>query len=90
MRFRTFDWDDWNVEHIARHGLEPYEAEAACRSDGAVVRRSREGRYVVYGRTGAGRYVLVVLRPTGQGLARIITARDMTQRERRFYQHQRR
>ena len=86
MRFRAFNWDEWNVEHIARHGIEPHEAEAACRSEGAVVRRSREGRYVVYGRTGAGRYVLVVLRSQAQGVARIITARDMTERERRFYQ----
>ena len=22
-----FDWDDGNIEHIARHGLEPFEAE---------------------------------------------------------------
>ena len=89
MRFRSFDWDEWNVDHIARHGIEPHEAETACRSEGRVVRRSREGRYLVYGRTGAGRHVLVVLRPFGQGRARIITARDMTERERRFYQQQR-
>lgn len=86
MHFRTFDWDAANVDHITRHGIEPHEAEAACRSEGAVVRRSREGRYLVYGRTGAGRYVLVVLRSAGGGLARIITARDMTERERRFTQ----
>jgi hypothetical protein len=22
-----FIWDDWNEEHIARHGVEPFEAE---------------------------------------------------------------
>ena len=84
MRFRSFNWDSWNVDHIARHGVEPHEAEAACHGD-AVVLRGREGRYLVYGRTGAGRYLLVILRSCGQGVARIITARDMTQRERQFY-----
>ena len=84
MRFRAFDWDTWNVEHIARHGLEPLDVEAACRGS-ALVLRGREGRYLVYGRTAAGRYVLVVLRSHEGGGVRVITARDMTAQERRFY-----
>lgn len=84
MRFQSFDWDAWNIEHVARHGLAPHEAEAACRGR-VVVRRGRHGTYLVYGRTEAGRYLLVVVRSLGQGLARIITAREMTSRERRFY-----
>jgi len=85
MRFQAFDWDTRNVDHIARHGVEPYEAEDACRG-GAVVVRGREGRYLVYGRTGAGRYLFAVIHSYGHGVARIITAREMTSRERRFYQ----
>jgi len=26
-----FAWDDWNVEHIARHGISPLEAEYVVR-----------------------------------------------------------
>lgn len=85
MRFHRFEWDAINVDHIARHRVTPNDAEGACRGD-AVVLRGREGRYLVYGRTSAGRYLLVVVRSYAQGVARIITARDMTENERRFYQ----
>ncbi len=27
--YEEFDWDDNNIEHIARHGVEPWEAEEA-------------------------------------------------------------
>ena len=89
MRVQSFDWDSWNAEHIARHGVDPSEAEAICRSHRAVVIRGRQGRHLVYGHTGDGRYLLVVLQARGGGLVRIITARDMTEHERRFY-HRRR
>ena len=88
MHVRTFEWDEWNVDHIARHGLEPYEAEAGCRGN-TLVLRGRKGHYVVYGRTEGGRYLFVILRVRRAGVARIITARDMTERERRLY-HRRR
>ena len=84
MRFSVFDWDSWNVDHIARHHVEPHDVEAACRS-GAIVVRGRQGRYLAYGRTSEGRYLLIVLRSLGQGRVRVLTARDMTEPERRFY-----
>ena len=85
MRFDTFDWDTGNVEHIARHDVDPSEAEVVCRSHPLVV-RGRRGCYLAYGRNADGRYLLIVLRSLGGGTIRIITARDMTPRERRFYQ----
>jgi uncharacterized DUF497 family protein len=88
VHFRTFDWDEWNVAHVARHGLEPSDVEEACRGNVVVV-RGRRGSYLAYGRTGAGRYVLVVLRSYGRGVARVLTARDMTPTERQLY-HRRR
>ena len=88
MRVQAFDWDSRNVDHIARHSLEPFEVEGACRRE-AVIVRGRERRYLAYGCTEAGRYLLIVLHAYGGGRIRVITARDMTDRERRFY-HQRR
>lgn len=50
-----------------------------------MVLRGRRGRYLAYGRTEAGRYLLVVLIQRGRRIVRVITARDMTDRERQFY-----
>jgi hypothetical protein len=49
------------------------------------VRRGRCRRYLVLGRTAAGRYLLVVLGRRAKGRARVITARDMDARERALY-----
>jgi uncharacterized protein len=56
-----FDWDDDNIEHIARHGVEPEDAEEAVGDPGRVTRRRRGGRLVVIGATEAGRVLVVVL-----------------------------
>ena len=85
MRFTGFDWDDRNIEHIARHGLGPHEVEGVCRGRHLIL-RGRHGCYAVYGRTGEGRLLFIVLRRFEGGVARVITARDMTINERRFYQ----
>jgi hypothetical protein len=46
--------------------------------------RSRLGRYAAYGQTEAGRYLVVIFIPLGQGWIRVISARDMDARERRW------
>ena len=35
---RDLIWTDWNVEHIARHGVEAWEVEEAVRNDPHVTR----------------------------------------------------
>ena len=85
MRVQAFDWDSWNVDHIARHGVDPSEAEAVCRSRLAVVLKGRQGRYLVYGQTGEGRYLVMVLLVRGGGVVRVITARNMSDHDRRLY-----
>ncbi len=44
-----------------------------------------ERRYSSLGRTSAGRYLLVVYTLPKPGFAKVITARDMMERERRYY-----
>ena len=85
MRFDRLLWDDWNVEHIARHEVTPEEVEQVCRFK-PKIRRGRCGRYLVLGRTAEGRYLLVVLSPKDGGKMKPITARDMDDKERRLYQ----
>jgi uncharacterized DUF497 family protein len=75
-------------EHIwTKHHVIPEEVEEACCADPFVL-RGRERSIVVYGRTEAGRYLVVFLypHPEGQGIFRLATARDMEQAERRRYQ----
>ena len=83
MRIHSFDWDFINVGHIARHHVSPDEVEEAC-FNGPLVLRGRGGRYYALGRTDSGRYIMVVLECRG-GIARVITARNMTDAERRRF-----
>ncbi len=55
--------------------------------DPLLIRRSQKvhGTYVALGRTFAGRYLMVALRPLGKGVFKVLTARDMDSRERRIY-----
>lgn len=85
MRVTTLAWDDENVEHIAKHGVRPEEVEEVCFGPKNVVLRARENRYAVLGRTAAGRYLKVIMTLPVTGRSRVITARDMTDRERRYY-----
>ena len=44
-----------------------------------------ERRYASLGQAAAGRYLLVIYTIPEPGVAKVITARDMTPKERRFY-----
>ena len=84
-----FDWDPRNVGHIARHEVQPHEVEDLFCNE-PLVRRGGEDKYIAYGQTNAGRYVVVVFAYRGGGLARVITARNMDDKERRLYLRDRR
>lgn len=92
--FQRLLWRADRIEHIARHGLTPEEVEEAVFDDPdrTMLRGPRSERdrtrsiYYLYGRTGAGRYLQVVLLDLGRGLALPVTARDMTQTERHRYE----
>ncbi len=83
-----FDWDDDNVEHIARHGVEPWEAEEAMLDPdrvGASARNvSGERRFAVVGSTESGRMLFVVFTRREERI-RVITARDADDSEKRRY-----
>jgi uncharacterized DUF497 family protein len=75
-----------------KHALSFEEVEEVCLYAPAAShlwREGREGTALLYGRTFAGRYlVVVVLSPKGDGVWRVVTARDMTGHERRGYHAQ--
>jgi uncharacterized DUF497 family protein len=89
MTIFLFQWDIDTADHIAAHGVSPDEVEEVAFDDEPHVRRGEGGRRYLYGRTGAGRLLFIVYVHTGQGLAKVITARDMDDKERRLNARQR-
>lgn len=84
-------WKDQFVEKLAvKHGVSTDEAEEAL-FGGPLVRRIEPGRvegediYAAYGRTDAGRYLVVFFIRKAVNTALPISARDMTRAERRYY-----
>ena len=76
------------VEHIAAHGVQPHEVEHVCFGSPLVLRGKTEGAnpiYYVLGQTEAGRYLfcVVIQFPDGKGYP--VTARPMTESEKRRY-----
>jgi uncharacterized DUF497 family protein len=84
----VFDWDEHNVEHIARHRVEPEEAEEAIldpRRVGVPAYSTEDERRLGFiGATEAGRVLFVVITRRGPSW-RVVTARDATDRARRRY-----
>jgi hypothetical protein len=85
-----FDWDPANAEKIwERHQVSPGECEEAFFNEPFLVARDEkhsqgEPRYYGLGQTEAGRRLFVVFTIRGQ-LVRVVSARDMSRRERREY-----
>ena len=100
MRFRRLEaeWDEDNVDHISRHGVEPEEVEEIVYEDchpSRIVRirgrRILEPRWAVFGQTCDDRYLLAIVAPyTQRGVWRAVTAHDMGTQARRRYQQWRR
>ena len=87
-----FDWDEGNAEKSwLRHRVSRSECEEVFFNQPLVVREDwlhsvSEDRLFALGKTGAGRRLFVVFTLRGDRV-RIISARDMTPREKRTYHH---
>jgi len=87
MQAAEFDWDEMNIEHLAPHAVDTDEAEAVLDNNPRIL-RTRDGKYLAYGQTDEGRYLLVVFVRKSNQLIRVITARDMTPNEKRHNRRQ--
>ncbi len=88
-RIEALEVDDHILDKIeAQHGVAFQEVEEACYSRRRQVRREREGLYKLFGRSDAGRYLLVVLADLGDGIWKVVTARQMTAQGRRLYRRE--
>lgn len=82
--FRDLIFDDWNREHIARHGVESDEVAEAV-GNAAFMTRSRRETYQLVGQTEAGRSLSVILASRRYGVYYVVTAREATREEQRRY-----
>lgn len=88
MKIREFIWPQDRVDHIARHGVSPEAVEEACFGNAFVRRGKSQGAnpvYYVLGQTVAGRYLFCVVIHLPDGRAYPVTARVMSDKEKRRY-----
>lgn len=84
MLIKNLIWDEWNIEHIARHNVKPEEVEQTCKGK-HLIRRGRRDTYTVTGQTKDGRYLTIILAPRGKGSFYPVTARDSDNEERKLF-----
>ena len=85
MYIRSFDWDEKNENHIAEHGIIVFEVEEAILFCNPFYQKGREGKYIAYAVTEDGRYLFIVFVIKGSGRIRVISARDMVEKEKGYY-----
>ena len=83
-------WPEDRIDHIAEHGITPEEVEQACLGHPFVRRAKPHGEnpvYYVLGQTNVGRYLFCVVIRFSDGTGYPVTARDMTDKEKRRYKN---
>jgi uncharacterized DUF497 family protein len=82
------DWDDWNIEHISRHGVSQEDVENACHSAPVLFKQSYKDRLIILGPAPDGRVLAVIIgQVPGEpaGVFYVFTARPADRTERRYY-----
>jgi uncharacterized protein len=88
VKIQEFIWPADRVDHISRHGVRPEEVEEVCFGQALVQRAESLGKspvYYVLGQTSSGRHLFCVVIQFSDGKGFPVTARPMTQKERRRY-----
>lgn len=88
---RAFRWNDWNLNHIAEHGISAKEAEFLI--EGALPPYPRVmggGKHIVIGRLPDGSYGQVIFVYDDDQTAYVIHARPLTDLEKRRYRRTKR
>ena len=86
MKIEIISWDQETVDHISNHLVSPEEVEEVLFNDAdtPLMMRGKEGKYLAYGKTRGGRLLFIVW-ASKYKKTKIITARDMIEKEKRFY-----
>lgn len=86
MLIKNLIWDEWNIEHIARHNVKPEEVEQVCQGK-HLANKWKNKTYRVIGQTSDGRYLTIFLAPRVTNSYFPITARECTLKEKKGYKN---
>jgi len=94
-KIEGFDWDDGSSrKNLDKHAVDQREAEEVFQDSGLLVldddkHSQREPRFQAYGVTAEGRKLCVAFTlRKGETLIRVVSARDMSRRERTRYEEE--
>jgi uncharacterized DUF497 family protein len=94
MKLYEVVWkEQFVIKLYTKHGVEIEEVEGVLFTK-PIIRLSQKGKikgedlYIAYGQTDEDRYLTIFFVYKGKGMALPISARDMTQAERRYYERQ--
>lgn len=86
-----FIWDEGNIDHIARHQLNPFEVEdvffgrvIAAPAYNQITFYGKEKRHALIGQSYTGRILYIVYSQRAHKI-RVVTARDATKTEKKRY-----
>ncbi len=88
-----FDWDKGNeLKNWEGHGVKKTEAEQVFFNQPLVVfdtySQNDSNRFLALGKTNEGRFLTVIFTVRKKKLIRVISARDMSRKERKAYEEQ--
>lgn len=78
---RKIIWNEYNLEHIKKHGVSKQEVEETGKNF-LYHRRTHTSRYLAIGRVGF-RIITLVIKRESVGEYYLVTARDSSKKERR-------
>lgn len=79
-------WKDHIIEKIIQsHGVTPEEVEEVIFEGQCEVRKHTVNRYFIFGQTLSGRFLFIVIEEESEKIFVPITARDMTDKEKRAF-----
>jgi uncharacterized DUF497 family protein len=85
----AFRWNDWNVDHIALHGIWPNEAEhVVLDASRPYPEKVGRGKWMVRGQAPGGRYIQVVF-VIEDDCYYVIHARPLREHEKRQFRRRR-
>mgnify|MGYP001126048928 CR=1 FL=1 len=79
-------WSQAVIDKIwKKHRVIPEEVEEAIFNDRTIAHKGKGNVYCIYGRNQSGRYVFIVVSRKGKGQFKVLTAREMIEKERKYY-----